>query len=112
MTSLKGSQSNDTYTLEEEKIITLTNNSGGILGGLTTGMPIIVRAAFKPTPSISKPQKTINIKEMKETEIRTKGRYDACIVPRAVPVVESMLAITLADHLLGLCLKTKEANPP
>jgi chorismate synthase len=109
--SLKGSQSNDPYTLEEERIVTLTNNSGGILGGLATGMPIIVRVAFKPTPSISKPQKTVNIKEMKETEIRTKGRYDACIVPRAVPIVESMLTITLADHLLGLYEKPKEANP-
>ena len=65
-----------------------------------TGMPIITRIALKPTPSIAKPQQSVDMKNRVETEIRIKGRHDACIVPRAVPVVESMIAITLVDHLL------------
>jgi chorismate synthase len=97
---MKGSENNDQFTVEEGKIITETNNCGGILGGLSDGMPIVVRVAFKPTPSISKKQKTINLKEMKETYIELSGRYDPCIVPRAVPVVEASLAIVLIDHAL------------
>lgn len=99
---LTGSQNNDAYTIKKGQVFTTTNNAGGILGGLSTGMPITFRVAFKPTPSIAKPQSTVNVKERVDTEIEVKGRYDACIVPRAVPVVESMAAITLADHLLTL----------
>jgi chorismate synthase len=99
---LRGSQNNDAYSIKDNQVVTLTNNSGGILGGLSTGMPIITRIAFKPTPSIAKPQQSVDMKNRVETEIRIKGRHDACIVPRAVPVVESMIAITLADHLLTL----------
>jgi len=101
---LRGSQNNDAYIIKDKKVVSLTNNSGGILGGLSTGMPIIIRVAFKPTPSISKRQKTVDVREMVEAEIEVKGRHDACIVPRAVPVVESMIAMTLADHLIGLNL--------
>lgn len=97
---MKGSENNDQFTVEDGKIITETNNCGGILGGLSDGMPIVVRVAFKATPSISKKQKTINLKEMKETNIELSGRYDPCIVPRAVPVVEASLAIVLIDHAM------------
>ena len=98
--SMKGSENNDQYALREGRIATLTNNAGGVLGGISTGMPIAVRVAFKPTPSISKRQKTVDLKPMKETEIKSKGRHDPCIVPRAVPVVEACLALVLADHAM------------
>lgn len=98
--TFKGSQNNDLFLIKQGKIITKTNNSGGILGGLSNGMPLVVRAAIKPTPSISKPQMTINIKSREQEELKIEGRHDPCIVPRAVPVVESMLAITICDFAL------------
>ncbi len=98
---LMGSQNNDAYAMKDGLVLTLTNNSGGVLGGLSTGMPITFRVAFKPTPSISKPQQTVDVKTLVDTKIEVKGRHDACIVPRAVPVVESMSAITVVDHLLA-----------
>jgi len=97
---LKGSENNDPYVIRDGKIVTLTNNAGGILGGLSSGMPILVRAAIKPTPSILKEQKTVNLSKMEETLIQVKGRHDPCIVPKAVPVIESAVAIVLADHML------------
>jgi len=97
---LKGSENNDPYAIRDGKIVTLTNNAGGVLGGLSSGMPILVRAAVKPTPSISKEQKTVDLSKMEETLIRVKGRHDPCIVPKAVPVIESAVAIVLADHML------------
>ena len=97
---LKGSENNDSYVIRDGKIVTLTNNAGGILGGLSSGMPILVRAAIKPTPSISKEQKTVDLSKMEETLIRVKGRHDPCIVPKAVPVIESAVAIVLAGHML------------
>ena len=97
---LKGSENNDEYIVGDGKIVTLTNNAGGILGGLSSGMPILVRAAVKPTPSISKEQKTVGLSKMEETRIRIKGRHDPCIVPKAVPVVESAVAIVVVDHML------------
>jgi len=98
--SMRGSENNDQYAIREGKIVTLSNNSGGVLGGISTGMPLIVRVAFKPTPSISKKQRTVDIIRMEETEIEITGRHDPCIVPRAVPVVESCLAFILADHAI------------
>jgi chorismate synthase len=97
---LQGSQNNDAFTVVKGKILTKTNNAGGILGGISTGMPVIVRAAVKPTASISLEQATVNIKEMKNTKIEVGGRHDACIVPRAVPVVEAVMALTLCDLAL------------
>ena len=98
---MKGSENNDQYIIEDGEVKTITNNSGGILGGISNGMPIEATITFKPTPSISKPQKTVDLQTMKETTIKVEGRHDPCIVPRAVPVVEAMMALVLADHALG-----------
>lgn len=98
--SAKGSENNDLYTVREGKVETLTNNAGGILGGLSNGMPIVVRVAFKPPSSIPKEQKTVNLKEMQDTTVQVTGRHDPCIVPKAVPVVEAAVAIVLADHCM------------
>jgi len=98
--AVKGSQNNDSYTVREGKVETLTNNAGGILGGLSNGMPIIVHVAFKPPSSIPKEQKTVNLKEMHDTMVQVTGRHDPCIVPKAVPVVEAAVAIVLVDHCL------------
>ena len=98
--SMRGSENNDQYVIREGRIITLTNNSGGVLGGISNGMPLIVRVAFKPTPSISKRQRTVDLKAMKEVEVEVAGRHDPCVVPRAVPVVEACLAFVLADHAI------------
>lgn len=98
--SKMGSENNDLYVVKNGKIITKTNNSGGILGGLSTGMPIIMRVAFKPASSISKKQTTVDAKTKKSTILQVKGRHDPCVVPRAPPVVDSLVALTLADHAL------------
>jgi len=97
---MKGSENNDPFTLENGRIATKTNNSGGILGGISNGMPLIVRVAVKPTSSIAAEQATVDINKMESTSISVGGRHDACIVPRAVPVVEAMMAVTLADFAL------------
>lgn len=98
-----GSQNNDSFAVREEKIFTKTNNHGGILGGISSGMPIVFRCAVKPTPSIAKPQDTVDIKTNRPVRISVYGRHDPCIVPRAVPVVEAVSAIAMLDFL-------KEAN--
>jgi len=95
-----GSEINDEFYIKDGEVKTKTNYSGGILGGISDGMPIVVNIGFKPTPSITKRQRTVNLKEMKETTIEIKGRHDPCIVPRAVPVVEAMTALVLADQML------------
>jgi chorismate synthase len=97
---LKGSENNDSYVMRNGEIRTVTNNAGGILGGLSSGMPIVVRVAVKPTPSISKEQRTVDLMQMKETTVQVKGRHDSCIVPKAVPVVEASVALVLVDQLL------------
>ncbi|MDH3610516.1 MAG: chorismate synthase [Nitrosopumilus sp.] len=97
---LFGSENNDLYTIKRGKIITKTNNSGGILGGISNGMPITIRIAFKPASSISQKQSTVDIKTKKITNLQVQGRHDPCVVPRAPPVVDSLVALTLADHAL------------
>lgn len=97
---LLGSQNNDPYTIVGGKVVTVTNNAGGILGGISTGMPLVVRVAFKPPSSITKKQMTVDLNSMKEAEIEVKGRHDPIVVPRAVPVVEAVVAIVLADHAI------------
>jgi chorismate synthase len=100
VSKMKGSQNNDAFAKGPEGFITRTNNAGGILGGISTGMPIVVRIAVKPTSSISVKQNTVNLKTGKSEELSTKGRHDPCLCPRIVPVAEAMMAIVLAEHLL------------
>ena len=97
---LFGSENNDLYTMKKGKIITKTNNSGGILGGISNGMPITMRVAFKPVSSIAQKQSTVDIKNKKDAILQVKGRHDPCVVPRAAPVVDSLVALTIADHAL------------
>ncbi len=98
---MTGSESNDPFRVEDGRIVTAANNCGGILGGITDGMPLIFRAAFKPTPSIARPQQSVSLSEMENRTLEVKGRHDPCIVPRAVPVVEAAAAIALMDILLA-----------
>lgn len=100
ISTLKGSSANDEYYIDNGKIKTKTNNNGGILGGLSTAMPIITRAFFKPTASIPKSQETVNIKTLTKETLCIQGRHDACIVPRATICVESACAIAILDLLL------------
>lgn len=95
-----GSENNDEFYIEDEKIRTKTNNHGGILGGISTGMPIIFNVAVKPTPTISKKQKTVNMKTLKSQEISARGRHDSCIAIRAVPVVESVANIAILSQII------------
>ncbi|MBC3887214.1 chorismate synthase [Acetobacterium paludosum] len=96
----RGSQANDFLRISDHKIETVTNNNGGINGGISNGMPIVFQVAFKPTPSIGKEQQTINLAEKKEALLKIEGRHDPCIVIRAFPVVEAATAICMADFLI------------
>lgn len=96
-----GSDLNDAYFLENGTIRTVTNYCGGILGGITNGMPVIFSVAFKPTPSISRPQQSVSLSKGEISELEIKGRHDPCIVLRAVPVVEAAAAIAIYDLILG-----------
>jgi len=97
---LKGSESNDAYIVEGGRVSASTDNMGGVLGGLSNGMPIMMRVAIKPTPSIGKEQKTVNLSKMEDATVKVKGRHDPCVVPKAVPAVEAAVAVTLADHMI------------
>ena len=96
-----GSEYNDSYLLDDNSVCTRTNHCGGILGGITNGMPVIFEVALKPTPSIAQPQETLNISTGKVSTLEIMGRHDPCIVPRAVPVVEAAAAIAIYDLVLG-----------
>lgn len=100
ITQMSGSEANDAFAFQEGEVVTLTNHSGGIQGGITNGMPILFRTAFKPTPSIGRVQKTVDLVNKEELEISIKGRHDTCIVPRAVPVVEAVAALALLDLMI------------
>ena len=96
--SMKGSESNDQYTVRDGKITASSNNMGGVCGGMSDGMPLTFNVAFKPTPSIAKVQKTVNLEKMCEDTLKINGRHDPCIVPRAVCVVEAMTALAIMDQ--------------
>lgn len=96
---MRGSENNDDYRIEDGKVKPVTNNAGGILGGITSGMPVIFRIAIKPTPSIGQEQDSVSLSEMQDTVLTVKGRHDSCIVPRAVPVVEAVAALCILDML-------------
>ena len=98
---LRGSQNNDSYTVQDGRVETRSNHCGGILGGITNGMPLVFRAAIKPTPSIAMEQDSVNLETLEEEKLRVGGRHDPCIVPRAVPVIEAAAAIAVYDALLG-----------
>lgn len=95
-----GSQANDPFVTDGKNVKTVTNNNGGILGGISNGMPIIFTAAVKPTPSIARPQQTVDYIKMENTVLEIKGRHDACIVPRAVPVIEAAANIAILSFLI------------
>lgn len=97
---LRGSENNDPYSMDGGAVRTRTNNAGGILGGLTTGMPLVFRAAIKPTPSIARPQESVSLSRRENTTLEIHGRHDPCIVPRAVPCVEAAAAVAILDALL------------
>jgi chorismate synthase len=97
---LKGSENNDQYFVSNGRIMTRTNNSGGIIGGLTNGMPLVIRIGFKPASSIAKKQTTVNLSNHSECDIIVPGRHDPCVVPRAPPVVEAIVSLILGDHAI------------
>ena len=98
-TTLKGSEHNDAFYLEEGQVRTRTNQSGGVQGGISNGEPIVFRVAFKPTATIMSSQETVS-KNLEETDLKGRGRHDACVLPRAVPIVEAMTNLILCDHAL------------
>ena len=106
---LKGSEHNDPFTLKDGRLGTVTNNSGGIQGGISNGEPIYFRVAFKPPATISLPQNTANYNG-EQVQLKAKGRHDPCVVPRAVPIVESMAALVLVD--LALRQEARRASSP
>ena len=100
ITKMTGSAANDQFAVKDGKIVTATNNSGGILGGMANGMPLIFRAAVKPTPSISLPQKSVNLKTLKEQTVQISGRHDPCVVPRAAIAIEAAANTAILDLMI------------
>ena len=98
---LKGSENNDPYGIVDGKVVPLTNHSGGILGGISTGAPVVFRVAFKPTPSIAKEQDSVDLEKMEPAKLVVKGRHDPCVVLRAIPCVEAAAAVAVFDAVLG-----------
>ena len=98
---MRGSENNDPFRMENDTVVTETNHAGGILGGITTGMTLRFRVAVKPTPSIAKEQKTVDLSTMENSTVTVGGRHDPCVVPRAVPCVEAAAAIAVYDAWLG-----------
>ena len=100
LAELRGSEANDPFRLENGRVVCETNNAGGINGGITNGMPLVVRMAMRPTPSIAAEQKTVNIRTMEETALRVNGRHDPCLATRAIPVMEAAVAVALLDAMM------------
>ena len=99
--TMRGSENNDPFTVKDGKVVTETNHAGGILGGITNGIPLVFRLAVKPTPSIAKQQQTVSLSKKQVEELVVTGRHDPCIVPRAVPVVEAVTALVLTVLLFS-----------
>lgn len=99
LAGMRGSESNDGYRMEDGRIVTESNHMGGIVGGMSDGAPVVLRVAFKPTPSISLAQDTVDLSRGEDATVEVTGRHDPCIVPRAVAVVEAMAALTIADQM-------------
>lgn len=99
--ALRGSQNNDAYRMNGASAMPQSNHAGGILGGITTGMPVVWRMAVKPTPSIATPQQTVDLETGEDSTLVVRGRHDPCIVPRAVPVAEAACALAILDGLLA-----------
>ena len=97
LAKMRGSESNDPFEYKDGRVVTTTNNCGGILGGITNGMPILFTAAVKPTPSISQKQRTVDLQTKQNTTLEIHGRHDPCIVPRAVPVIEAVTAVAIIN---------------
>ncbi len=108
--SLRGSQNNDIFVPEGDRVVTETNRHGGILGGISTGMPIVLRAAVKPTSSLSREQRTVT-RSGEATTIQTKGRHDPCLLPRFIPMAEAMVALVLADHYVRWIGQSRTLGP-
>jgi chorismate synthase len=100
LTEMLGSEANDAFRMQKGKVTATSNLAGGILGGLSSGMPIIIRVAIKPTPSIAKEQRTVDLSKMANAKLKVGGRHDPCVVPKAVPAVEAAVALTLTDHMI------------
>lgn len=112
---LRGSENNDQIVSKNGKISFLTNNAGGVLGGITNGEDLVMRIAVKPTPSISKKQRSVDWEKMEEVDLSVKGRHDPCIVPRIVPVAEAMVSLVLVDcmmlqHLISRSFHDRKRN--
>ncbi len=102
ISKMRGSEANDEFVIRDGDVATATNNSGGINGGISNGMPLTLRAAFRPTPSIAAKQRSVDLEKCEECELNVKGRHDSCIVPRAVPCVESAVSLAILDEILAL----------
>lgn len=98
--AMRGSGANDAMRMQDGRVTCETNHNGGVTGGITNGMPVVCRVAVKPTPSIARPQRTVDVSCMADAQMEIRGRHDPCIVPRAVPVVESAMLLALTDLLL------------
>ena len=98
---MRGCENNDAFTVKNGRVVTKTNHAGGILGGITNGMPLVFQVGIKPTPSIAMKQQSVSLSTMEETTLQIPGRHDPCIVPRAVPVVEAAAAVAIMDAILS-----------
>ncbi|MFP4051562.1 MAG: chorismate synthase [Thermoplasmata archaeon] len=103
VSEMRGSEANDEFYFNEKEVKTRSNHCGGILGGISDGMPITARVAFKPTPSIFKEQDTVDLEKKEDTRLKLQGRFDSCIVPKTLPIVEARMSLVLADHFLRWC---------
>lgn len=103
ISKMKGSEANDEFYFKNGGVRTRSNHCGGILGGISDGMPIVAGIVFKPTPSIFKEQETVDLEKREDTRLKLQGRFDSCIVPKTLPIVEARMALVLADHFLRWC---------